>query len=53
MLSTILNIVAAVVMAFAFSKVFLVIGRTIAGLALGMVILILGLGDSQILPLSR
>ena len=40
MLSTILNIVAAVVMAFAFSEVFLVIGRTIAGLALGMVILI-------------
>ena len=40
MLSTILNIVAAVVMAFAFSEVFLVIGRTIAGLAIGMVILI-------------
>ena len=39
MLSTILNVVAAVVMAFAFSEIFLVIGRTIAGLALGMVML--------------
>ena len=37
MTSTILHIVAAVVMALAFSEVFLVIGRTIAGLALGMV----------------
>ena len=40
MLSAILNIVAAVVMAFAFSEVFLVIGRTIAGLALGMIMLV-------------
>ena len=36
MLSTVLNVVAGVVMAFAFSEVFLVIGRTIAGLAIGM-----------------
>ena len=36
MISAILHIIAAVVMALAFSEVFLVIGRTIAGLALGM-----------------
>ena len=35
MTSAILHIVAAVVMALAFSEVFLVIGRTVAGLALG------------------
>ena len=35
MTSAILHIVAAVVMALAFSEIFLVIGRTIAGLALG------------------
>ena len=40
MTSAMLHIVAAVVMALAFSEVFLVVGRTIAGLALGMVILI-------------
>ena len=40
MLSAILYLVAAVVMAFAFSEVFLVIGRTIAGLALGMKMLV-------------
>ena len=38
MLSAILHVVAAVVMALAFSEVFLVIGRTIAGLAIGIVI---------------
>ena len=36
MTSAILHIVAAVVMALAFSEVFLVIGRAVAGLALGM-----------------
>ena len=39
MLSAILHVVAAVVMALAFSEVFLVIGRTITGLALGMMML--------------
>ena len=38
MLSAILHVVAAVVMALAFSEVFLVIGRTIAGLAIGIAI---------------
>ena len=36
MLSAILNVVAAVVMAFAFSETFLVIGRTVAGFAIGI-----------------
>ena len=40
MLSAILNVVAAVVMALAFSQIFLVVGRIIAGLALGMITLI-------------
>ena len=38
MLSAILHCVAAVVMALAFSEIFLVIGRTIAGLAIGIAI---------------
>ena len=37
MISALLHVVAAVVMASAFSEVFLVIGRTIAGLAIGIV----------------
>ena len=37
MLSAILHTIAAVVMALAFSEIFLVIGRTIAGLAIGIV----------------
>ena len=37
MISAMLHVVAAVVMALAFSKVYLVIGRTIAGLAIGIV----------------
>ena len=36
MLSAILHVVAAVVMALAFSEIFLVIGRTIAGFAIGI-----------------
>ena len=40
MLSAILHVVAAVVMALAFSEIFLVIGRTIAGLAIGIVAII-------------
>ena len=39
MTSAILHIIAAVVMALAFSEVFLVIGRTIGGFSLGMVTL--------------
>ena len=42
MMSAILHVVATVVMVFAFSEVFLVIGRTIAGLAIGIVCYILG-----------
>ena len=41
MMSAILHVVATVVMAFAFSEVFLVIGRTIAGLAIGIICYIL------------
>ena len=41
MMSAILHVVATVVMAFAFSEVFLVIGRAIAGLAIGTVCYIL------------
>ena len=41
MMSAILHVLAAVVMALAFSEIFLVIGRTIAGLALGMIMMVI------------
>ena len=37
MMSAILHVIAAVVMALAFSQIFLVVGRAVAGLAIGMV----------------
>ena len=40
MMSTALNVIAAVVMALAFSEVFLLIGRALAGLAIGMLALL-------------
>ena len=48
MLSAILYLVAAVVMALAFSEILLVIGRTIAGLALGMMMLVASYSYSYI-----